>query len=64
MQARTSKRLISLSDKDPINYNALAGTTEGYSPSDIMDFVGRSVHAAAVRQGEKVCYCDADIQCD
>lgn len=33
----------------PLNYTALATQTEGYSVTDLKDFVARAVHRAAIR---------------
>jgi hypothetical protein len=54
MEVRTAKGFVTPSHDDPINYNGLAGTTEGYSPMDLIDFIERGVHTAAMRQGGKV----------
>lgn len=62
VQLRTAKHYISLSPDDLVNYNGLAGTTEGYSPMDLIDLVGRAVHTAAVRQGDKVHFTVSDYK--
>jgi len=33
----------------PLNFAALATQTEGYSATDLQDFVARAVHQAAIR---------------
>jgi len=35
--------------RSPLNYTALATQTEGYSATDLQDFVARAVHQAAIR---------------
>lgn len=55
VQLRTAKQYISISSDDPVIYSELAGVTEGYSPSDLIDLVGRSVHIAAMRPKAEVC---------
>ena len=38
--------------ESPINFTALAAQTEGYSTTDLQDYVARAVHRAAIRSGE------------
>ncbi|KIY53996.1 AAA-domain-containing protein [Fistulina hepatica ATCC 64428] len=40
---------LRIDETSPLNYNALATQTEGYSVSDLKDFVSRAVHQAAMK---------------
>lgn len=37
----------------PLNFAVLATQTEGYSATDLQDFVARAVHQAAIKSAEK-----------
>lgn len=57
MSRIVQRRLALASDiqhdpESPINFTALATQTEGYSATDLQDFVARAVHQAAIRSRE------------
>ena len=49
LENKTNNTTLRLAEDDLPNYLALSGTTEGYTPRDLNDLVGRAVNQAAVR---------------